>query len=244
MASVLIAASVLLHLSTTLGRAAAADLTAEVVNSRIRGTLHVGSITRLDFGGVEMRDVHIASPAGEEVMSADRMSARFAFGQSIRRRALVLSGCEMEGGGMHITRGPRGQIALVDALEVPADRFTIPVEFPDVRLIGQTFHMALPGLPLELEMRDVGGPIDLTLGHSFSTQMHRLRGFVNFPVVHIGFSRLSGRMRSGSAQPLVARLVLDLEVADPGMEMTYSAPGAVGAAGDPHASLALASDVP
>ena len=236
--------SVLAHLAMPVGRAAAADLAEGLLNSRIRGVAHIGAITRLDFDGVEMRDLSVVSPAGERVISADRMTAEFAFIESLRRGAIVLTPCELEGGEMRVTRGPRDQIALVSAMEVPSDRFAIPIELDDIRLLRQTMIFGLPGVPGELEMSEVYGLVDMTLGHTFEARMDQVHGYVNFPIVHVGFERLSGRLRSDDLRPLVIRMVLDLEVAQPSLEMTYTAPGALGREGGGNLGLELGVDVP
>jgi len=236
--------SAFLHLATAPGRAAATDLAEVILNSRIHGTSHIGAITRLDFDGVEMHDLIVNAPDGEQVISADRMTAEFAFIESFRRGAIVLTPCELEGGTMRLTRGPDDQIALVHTLEVPEDRFMIPVQIRDIRLLHQTIVFRLPPVPLTVEMSDVHGLVDMELGHRFSARLDQVRGYVNFPVVHIGFRNLSGRIRSDDARPLLVRMQLDLEVADPSMEIAYAAPGAIGREGGGSMGIELGVDVP
>ncbi len=243
-ALVVFVASALLHLATPLGRTAAADMAEGVVSSRIRGTMQVGAMPRLDFDGVEMRDVVVTSPAGERVIWVSRMTAEFAFLESLSRGAVVMTPCVLEGGHMRISRGPRDQIALVHALEVPADRFMIPVQVRDIRLRHQRVVFDLPGVPFEIEMAEVFGLVDMGLGHQFRARMDQVTGHVNFPVVNVGFERLSGRIQSDDARPLIVQMVLDLEVAHPSMEIAYSAPGVVGRAGSPGLGIELGVDVP
>ena len=233
-----------LHLATPLGRAAATDLSESIMNSRIRGVSHIGAITRLDFDGVEMVDLTVTAPDGEQVISADRMTAEFAFIESVRRGAVVLTPCDLEGGTMVVSRGPEDQINLVHTLEVPDDRWMIPVQIQDIRLLHQTMVFHLPPIPVSVEMSDVYGLVDMELGHQFSARMDGVRGYVNVPVVHIGFMDLSGRILSDDARPLVVRMRLELEVADPSMRITYAAPSAVGRAGGGGMGIELGADMP
>jgi hypothetical protein len=236
--------SAFVHLGTRVGRAAATDLAELLMNSRIRGTSRIGAITRLDFDGVEMVDLTVTSPAGEQVISADRLTAELAFVESLRRGAVVLTPCELEGGTMRVTRGPRDQISLVSTLEVPDDRFMIPVELRDIHLLHQTMVFHLPPVPISVEMANVYGLVDMHLGHEFTARMDQVHGYVSFPVVHIGFRGLNGRLRSDDAQPLVVRMLLDLEVSDPSMAIHYAAPGAVDREGGGSMSIELGVDVP
>lgn len=241
--------SVLLHLSTSLGRAAVADGAGLALSSRIRGTARIGSVSRLDFDGIEMREVTITSPSGTRVIDARRWEADFAFATSLERGALVMAPSVLDGGTMRLSPGPGDRIDLVYAMEVPADRFMIPVEVRDISLRDLTIAFSLPltdalSLPSPLQMADVSGLIDMELGHTFHCRMDGLRGFVNIPVVHVGFSSLSGRIASDVAIPLVIRMVLDLEVADPSMEVRYVAPATVGGEGAGHMDVTLGVDVP
>jgi hypothetical protein len=93
-------------------------------------------------------------------------------------------------------------------------------------------------------MRNVYGLADMTIGHQFSCRMDQVHGYMNLPVVHVGFERLEGRILSDDATPLVVRLVLDLEVADPSMEVRYRDPLVVGRAGSGTVSIELGVDVP
>jgi hypothetical protein len=236
--------SAMLHLATPVGRAAAADGFAALLSSRVRGTAHVGSITRLDPGGVELHDFTITSPSGERVLTTERLAGEIAWMESLRRGGLVLTPCELEGGSMRLTRGPSDQIDLVFSMEVPDDRVMIPLELRDVRLARQTMTLALPGVPGAVEMRDVHGLADMTIDHQFVARLSQLRGYLNVPVVHIGFRHLGGRLQSDDPSPLVVRLKLDLEVADPSMEIRYHAPGAVGHRGSAGLGIELGADVP
>ena len=235
--------SAMLHLSTGLGHAAAADMMGMLLSSRVRGTATIDEVTHLGFD-MEMRGFRVVSPQGDTVISVDRMSTTFHPWDSIARRAIVLYPCELEGGGMRIARGPDDQIDLVYAMEVPDDRFMPDVQIRDIRLLHQTMTFALPGVPGEVQMANVYGLADMTLGHQFACRMDQVNGYVNIPIVHIGFNRLNGRIRSDDATPLVVRMALDLEVADPTMEIRYRAPGAVGREGSGSLSIELGADVP
>lgn len=232
------------HLATDTGRAAVADLMGPMLSGRIRGTAEVGGVSRLDFDGVEMTDFHVTSPGGERVISADRVVAEFAFLESLERGAVVLTPATMDGGEMRVTRGPEDRIDLVWAMEIPDDRVSIPVEIRDIHMMNMTMVFALPGVPGEVEMADVSGLVDMSLGHRFHCRMDRVQGFVNIPIVHIGFNRLEGRISSDVATPLVVRMALDLEVADPSMEIRYHAPATVGGDEGGHLSISLGADVP
>jgi len=235
--------SAALHLSTGLGHAAAAEMMGLLLSSRIRGTAHVDEVTRLGFD-LELRGFRVTAPSGTRVISVDRLSTTFHLGESLERGAIVLSPCELEGGGMRISRGPRDQIDLVYAMEVPEDRFMPDVQIRDIRLLHQTMTFALPGVPGEVELANVHGLADMTLGHQFSCRMDQVNGYANIPIVHIGFERLSGRILSDHATPLIVRLVLDLEIADPSMEIRYHAPRVVGRQGEGSMSIELGVDVP
>jgi len=236
--------SAIVHLATPMGRAAAADGIGLLLSSRVRGTAHVDSVTRLDFDGIEMRGFSVRAPSGEPVIAADRMSTEFGVLESFRRGAIVLAPCDLEGGEMRISRGPHDQIDLVWAMEVPDDRFMIPVEIRDIRLLHQTIVFALPGIPGELQLANVYGLVDMTLGHQFVCRMDQLHGYVNIPIVHLGFDRLNGRIQSDDATPLVVRMALNLEVADPTMGIRYTAPGALGRPGSGSLQIELGADVP
>lgn len=234
-----------LHLSTALGRQAVADMMGPMLTSRIRGTARIGSVTRLDFDGIEMRDFTVISPGGERVIAANRVESTFAYGTSFDEGIVVMAPTVMEGGEMRITRGPEDQIDLVYAMEVPEDRFMPDVSIRDIRMQAMTMVFALPGVPGEIEMANVYGLCDMTLGHRFYARMDRVNGFVNIPVVHIGFNGLNGRITSDHATPLIVRMALDLEIAEPTMEIRYHAPATVaGGEGDGHLSIGLGADVP
>lgn len=236
--------SALLLLATPLGRAAATDIAQSVMNGRIRGTSHIGSIARLDFDGVDMRDITVDSASGERVIAIDRMTAEFAFIESLRRGAVVLTPVVLDGGTMRITQGPRDQIALVDALTVPSDRFMVEVQLRDIRMLHQRVIFQLPPIPFEVELDDVHGLTDMSMSHEFHARMDRVGGFVNFPVVHLGFRDLSGRIESADRRPLVVAMVLELEVADPSMRITYTAPGAIAQEGGGTMSIELGEGTP
>jgi hypothetical protein len=245
LASVALTLAVFLHLSTALGRQAMADTMGPMLSSRIRGTARVGSVTRLDFDGIEMRDFTVTSPGGERVIAANRVETSFAYATSLEEGMVVMAPSVMEGGEMRITRGPEDQIDLVYAMEVPDDRFMPEVAIRDIRMQAMTMVFALPGVPGEVEMANVYGLCDMTLGHRFYARMDRVNGYVNIPVVHVGFNRLNGRITSDHATPLVVRMALDLEVAEPTMEIRYHAPATVaGGNGDGHLSIGLGADVP
>lgn len=242
--SVAMTSSAFVHLATPTGRAAATSIAEGIMNTRIRGVSHIGAITRLDFDGVEMKDLTVTAPDGEQVISADRMRAEFAFLDSLTRGALVLTPCELEGGTMVVSRGPDDQINLVHTLEVPDDRFMIPVQIRDIRLLHQTMVFHLPPIPVSVQMANVYGLVDMELGHQFSARMDQVHGYVNIPVVHIGFMGLNGRILSDDARPLIVRMMLDLDVADPSMRIAYSAPRAIGRDGGGHMTVELGADVP
>jgi hypothetical protein len=242
--SVIVTLSVFLHLATDTGRQAAADLMGPILSGRVRGTAEVGGVTRLDFDGIEMTDFQVTSPGGERVISADRVVAEFGILESFRRGAVVLTPATMDGGEMRVTRGPEDRIDLVWAMEIPDDRVSIPVQIRDIHMMNMTMVFALPGVPGEVEMANVSGLVDMSLGHQFHCRMDRVQGFVNIPIVHIGFNRLEGRISSDVATPLVVRMALDLEVADPTMEIRYHAPATVGGHEGGHLAIALGADVP
>ena len=231
--------SALLFLATPLGRAAAAHIAQTIMNTRIRGTSHIGSIARLDFDGVDMRDITVDSPSGERVIAADRMTAEFAFIESLRRGAVVLTPVVLDGGTMRITRGPRDQIALVDALTVPSDRFMVELQLRDIHMLHQRVIFRLSPIPFDVELDDVHGLTDMSISHEFHARMDRVGGFVNFPIVHLGFRDLSGRIESANRRPLVVAMVLELEVADPAMRIAYTAPGPIAQEGSGIMSIEL-----
>lgn len=241
--AVIVLAVLVAHLSTPLGRAAVAQGAGNLLSSRIRGTAHIGSVTALSLSGIAMRDVVITAPGGERVISARRWEAGFAFEDSWNRGILLLAPSRLEGGSMRLTAGPGDRIELIHAMEVPDDRFMWPVEVADLSLSDLSIVFALPGVPLEVEMRDVSGVIDMQLGHRFHCRMDRLGGYVNVPIVHVGFSRLSGRLSSDVATPLVVRMALDLEVAEPTMEVRYRLTRGDRARGG-HMEIRLGADVP
>jgi hypothetical protein len=244
LALVLLTAGVFLFLATPPGRSAATAIAQGVMNSRIRGTSHIGSITRLDFDGVEMHDIAVDTPTGERVIAADRMTAEFAFIESVRRGALVMTPVTLEGGTMRVTHGPHDQIALVDALTVPPDRFMVEVQLRDIRMLHQRVVFQLPPIPFAVELDNVHGLTDMSMSHEFHARMDRVSGFVNFPVLHIGFRDLSGRIESGDRRPLRIAMVLELEVADPAMRIVYTAPGAIGRDGGAAMGIELGEGTP
>jgi hypothetical protein len=145
---------------------------------------------------------------------------------------------------MVVSRGPDDQINLVYTMEVPDDRFMIPVQIRDIRLLHQTMVFHLPPIPVSVEMANVYGLVDMELGHQFVARMDQVHGYVNIPVVHIGFMGLNGRILSDDARPLIVRMQMDLEVADPSMRITYSAPGAIGREGGGNMGIELGVDMP
>jgi hypothetical protein len=239
-----IALSAMLHLHTQIGLAAARDMAEAAMTSRIRGTAHIGSITHLGLDGIEMHDFTVTAPDGAQVISADRLSAQVALGASLRRGQVIVTPCEMEGGTMLVSRGPDDQIDLVYAMEVPDDRWMIPILIRDIRLLHQRMVFELPPIPFSIEMDAVYGLVDMQLGHEFVARMDQVHGYVNIPIVHIGFSELNGRIASDDPRPLIVRMRVDLDVADPSIRIDYHAPGAVGRPGGAGMGIELGPDMP
>lgn len=226
------AVSMTVHLMfTEVGRAAARDGMIAAMNGRIRGTADIEEVVRLDFDGVEMRNFQVTSPSGTVVIQADSMIAEIAWLDIFDTGHFTLTPAWLDHGTMRITRGPNDQIDLVYAMEVPDDRVMPTIDIRGIRLSDMTMVFDLPGAPA-VEMRNVSGLTTMSLGHTFMSRMDRIRGYVNIPVVHLGFEHLTGRITSDHEVPLMVAMVLDLEVAEPGMRIRYVAPGAVGRDGD------------
>lgn len=240
---VALAASAVLHLATDPGRLAVRDMIVAAMNSRIRGTASIAAVRRFDLGGVELEGFEVVSPRGTTVIQAGHMEAELGLLEIFRSGHILLTPCTLSDGTMRITRGPRDQIDLIYALEVPEDRWMPIVDVHDIVLRNLTMVFDLPGAP-RVEMADVSGLVDMSLGHTFSCRLDRVRGYVNIPVLHVGFAHLFGRLRGHVRMPLRVAMILDLEIAHPSMRISYVAPRVVGGEGDPALSIELGVDVP
>jgi hypothetical protein len=238
-----ISASAIVHLATPLGREAARDGFVAYLSSRIRGTAHVDEMTHLDFDGMEVRNFWVTAPNGERVIQVDRMAGRFDFGEVFKTGYIQMIDSVFDVGTVRITEGPGGQVNLVHAMEVPDDRWVIPVQLRDIRLIDQTMIVSLPGKPA-VTMREVHGLADLHVGHRFLWRMDQNRGWVDLPLgIEGGFRHMSGRLQSDNVRPLIVQMLLDLELAEPGARLDYTVPALAGREGEPYFELSAPYDI-
>lgn len=237
-----LAASAVLHLATARGRLAARDAIVAGMNSRIRGTASIDALTRFDLGGIEFAGFRVTAPSGTVVLEVDRMAAELALLEGLSTGRVLLRPCTLEGGTIRLTRGPRDQIDLIHAFEVPADRAMPVMELRGIRMRNVAISLDLPGAP-SARMADVSGLAAMSIGHTFALRMDRVRGYVDLPALHVGFDRFSGRLRSDTREPLRVTMVLDLAVVHPGLRIRYLAPRVVGEDGEPGLSIDLGVDV-
>lgn len=231
LALVALLVSVRIHLATDLGREAARDGMAAFLSSRIRGTVHIGEITRLDPTTLTLSDFRITAPDGETVIRTEHMGGFFQWGALVEHGVLKLAPCYFDRAEIWLSaRGPDRQVNLVHAMEVPDGRWTIPLEMNDIELVENVLHIDLPGKP-PVTMRDVNGFADLHVGHLFEWRMDRNRGYADLAPIKAGFRHMSGRLRSDHAHPLVVQMLLDLEIAEPGAKLDYHVPALVGERG-------------
>jgi hypothetical protein len=234
--------SVVLHAQTSIGHAAAEHFMEWTGSEASRGTVRIGRVRSIPPGDLSLLDYRVIAPNGEVVIASDEIGGRFdpsglLDGQVRFRPSWFVRS------RIRLTPGPRGQINLVHASEVPEDRTTMPLVFQDIRLIDNTIYLALPGKPA-VTMRHVYGLADVHIGHFWQWRMDNNRGEVDLrPFAHPGFRQMSGRVRSDHAHPLVVRLVLDLEVAEPVLAMDYYVPRMAGEEGSPHFDLDLGESI-
>ena len=235
-------ASAIVHLATDLGREAARDGMVAFLSSRIRGTVHVGEITHLDFERLAMTDFRIDAPDGETVITTDRMAGLFRWGELFDTGTMQLAPTYFDRAEIWLTPGPGGQVNLVHAMEVPDGRWMPPFEMNDIQLIDNILHIELPGKP-PVTMRAVNGLADLHVGHQFLWRMDQNRGYTDLSPLEVGFRHMSGRLQSDHAHPLVVQMVLDAEIAEPGARFDYHVPALGGGEGRPYFDLDVPVDI-
>ncbi|MGE0789441.1 MAG: hypothetical protein AB7S26_27450 [Sandaracinaceae bacterium] len=242
-AIVAFALAALIHLGTPLGRDAARDAFVAYLGSRVRGDVSVERFTELSFARVEMTDFRVDAPNGETVIATARMGGNIVWSAPFSRGVLELRPCVFDRSRVRLTRGPNGQINLVHAMEIPDDRWTpIPIEMNQIHLIENVIMVDLPGKP-SLTMRGVHGLANLHVGHRFEWQLADNRGTTHLGPLQGGFRWMSGRVRSDHASPLRAELLMDLEIAEPGVGLEYRVPALAGESGDPHFGVELGRDL-
>lgn len=234
--------SAVLHLGTARGRLAARDAIVAEMNSRIRGTATIDAVTRFDPWGIELAGFRVTAPGGTVVLDVHRMEAELALVEGLRAGHILLTPCTLDGGTMRLTRGPRDQIDLIHAFEVPVDRLVPAVELRGIRMRNVTWFLDLPGSP-SVRMANVSGLATMSIGHTFAVRFDGIDGYVDLPALHVRFERLSGRLRSDAREPLRVTMVLDLAVVQPGLRIRYVAPRVVGEDGDPGLRIDLGVDV-
>lgn len=233
--------SVLAHLETGVGLAAAEHLIEWSGSASSRGTVRVGRVRSLPPGRLSLLEYRIIAPDGEVVIAAEEIAGmpewRGVLDGQMRFRPSWFVRTNIR-----LTEGPGGQVNLVHASEVPEGVFTVPLVFQDIRLIDNTILVDLPGKPA-VTMRHVDGLADLYIGHFWQWRMDDNRGEVDLPIVEPGFREMSGRLRSDHAHPLVVRMVVDAEIAEAGVSMDYYVPALAGEEGEPYFELDLGEDV-
>jgi hypothetical protein len=235
-------ASAFVHLATPLGREAARDTFVDWMSSRIRGRVEVGSFERMDPHMFVMTDFRVIAPDGEVVISTPRQSGDPEWGDLFTEGVFRMAPCTMERSTIRLTRGPDDQVNLVYAMEVPDDRWTLPVEMNQIRLVDQVMIVDLPGKPA-ITMRDVHGIADMHVGHVFEWRLFQNRGYVDLSPIHAGYRHMRGRLRSDHRMPLRVRMLVDLELAEPGIRLDYTAPRAIGRRGEPHFGVDLTEEL-
>ena len=242
-AAIALGASAILHLASPLGREAARDAFANFTSSRIRGTMRIGEITRLDFDRLDLVDFEIVAPNGETVIRTARMGGEFRWSELFSRGTIELAPSYFDRSEIWLTpRGAQGQVNLVYAMEVPDGEWNVPLELNDIELIDNILHIELPGKPA-VTMRDVHGVADLHVGHEFVWRLDENRGYADLSPIEAGFRHMRGRLRSDHAHPLVVRMILDVEIAEPGVRFDYEVPALAGREGEPYFELDLGAEL-
>jgi hypothetical protein len=239
--AIALAASVLLHLETKVGLRGVGDFMGWFVSNTSRGQASFGEVVSLPPGQLVLRDVTIRTAEGRTVLEMEQMSGYLAWGALLGGVARIEDG-RVEGIVVQIDEGPSGQVAFIHAIEVPEDRFALPVELEDLEMTRSVAHVDLPGKPA-ITMRQIAGVNDIEVGHRFHARVDRMSGDVDLPVIDIAVSKINGRMQSDHRLPLVFRGEVDLEIVEPGFSVEYRAPGVVGEEGDPHLDLDFPAEV-
>ena len=242
LAMVALVASLVAHAELAVAHRAAEHAFEWTGSQASRGTVRIGRVASLPPGRMSLRDYRIVAPDGETVIATDEIAGMFdpagLLEGEIRFRPSWFVRSRIR-----LTEGPGGQINLVYASEVPDERFTIPLVFDDIRLIDNTIELDLPGKP-GLTMRNVNGLADLHIGHTWRWRLDGNSGEVDLrPFVHPGFREMNGRVTSDHGHPLVVRLVLDLEIVEPGLALDYYVPALAGEEGEPYFDLDIGEDV-
>ncbi len=232
-----LAVSLVAHLETGVGHAAAEHLIEWSGSRTSRGTVRVGRVRSLPPGRLSLLDYRIIAPDGEVVIASDEIAGmpeyRGVLDGQVRFRPSWFVRTKIR-----LTPGPGGQVNLVYASEVPEGTFTIPLVFEDIRLIDNTIFVDLPGKPA-VTMRHVDGLADLHIGHYWRWRLDDNHGEVDLPIVEPGFRHMSGRLTSDHAHPLVVRMVVDAEIAEASLTLDYYVPALAGERGEPHFDLDL-----
>lgn len=225
---------------TQIGREQARRFFEWAGSSTSRGEVRIGEVVELPPGPLVLRDYQTIAPDGERVLRAEQMSGHFdptgLLEGQVRFRRSRFVGTEI-----HLTPGPRGQVNLIYASEVPEDRFTVPLVWEDIELEDNSILVDLPGKP-PLAMRDVHGRAHLHIGHRWTWTMHDNHGFIDVPLLEVGFSSMNGRLTSDDPYPLIARTEIDLGVATPRISMDYFAPALAGLEGRPHFAVGFPAE--
>jgi hypothetical protein len=228
------------HADTELGRAAAKDVIESMGSNTSRGTVRIARVRSLPPGRFSMLGYRMIAPNGETVIQAEEIAGTFdwtgLFEGQIRFRPSTFVRARIR-----LTPGPRGQINLVHASEVPDDVSAMPLVFQDIQLVDNTILVALPGKP-PITMTHVGGRADLHIGHFWHWSLTANRGHIDLPIVDAGFRNMNGRLRSDHAHPLFVNVVVDTAIIEPAITLDYYVPALAGREGEPHLDLDLGTD--
>jgi len=226
---------------TTIGRAWLRDLYVWQASSAQRGTVHLDEIGEAGLDRWVFLGYSMTAPNGEEVMHTPELIAHLDEGALLEGRVRWRDAV-FRGSTIRITEGPDGQVNLAHAQEVVNPRFWIPTVYEPARVEANTIVIDLPGKP-STTLTGVNGAVALRQGETFVWRMDRHEGTADLPLLEVGFTEMSGRLRTDHRTPLRIQMVLDLELVEPGARFVYRAPRAVGQEGAAYFDMELPADL-
>jgi hypothetical protein len=223
---------------TQVARNAMRPMLEDFASSRLRGTVTIEELVSVPPGSFMVRGLAVHAWSGRRVVWFPEVRCDEVRVGRLLRGELRLEPCEIPDAVLRLEEGPRQQVELVHACEVPDDRWVLPIVLGGIRVTNHTIHIDLPGKP-SVEMSSVDGGARLTLGHEFEYRLENQRGDIEVlgGLDVADFSQLRGRLRSDHLRPLRVLGRLDVAIAEPEFRMTYYVPAVGGRRGEARMDL-------
>lgn len=214
----LLVASLVLHIDSALGRAAAGQLVTSGVESQIPGRMTIGEVTHVGAdGALRARDVSFETAGGQRVVWGDEVDVDLDLTAALSGD-VRLTQLDVTGGGVHVSAPKEGRTSIERAFSEGGPGG------PPEDAAGIDLHSHLEGVSLTLDVAD--GP---------SLRFREIRGFMRVTRAASGWMRvrlvriegtsvkqgplkrtmrvhsLSGLVAAGADRILDMRFVLELE---------------------------------